>query len=176
MRRILCAIAAVVLSSLVPAHAAEPVPSTPSAIERRLSGYDPRATAAARHYYSIPALRSGLVAVIDSVNKSMIGMVSQQNPNLSPEQLAKVQKIVGDAMKDRLDLLQQMTMVVALDTFSTDEIVALDKFYSSPEGTAVLTKMPKLAAQMPAMMQTIMPDYLNDIKTRLKASGTELKL
>jgi hypothetical protein len=176
VRRKLFAIAALGLLSALPVRAAEPVPSTPSAIDKRLAAYDPRAVAAARHYYSTPALRSALVAMVDSVNKSMLGLVSQQNPGIAPDQLVKVQKIVGDAMKERLDLLQQMSMVVALDTFSTDELVALDKFYSSPEGASVLGKMPKLAAQMPAMMQAIIPDYLNDVKTKLKASGTELKL
>ena len=168
--------AAVLALSVVSGHAAEPVPSTPSAIDKRLSNYDPRAVAAARHYYNLPALRTGLIAVIDSVNKSMIGMVAQQNPRLTPDQIGKVQQVVSDAMKERLTLLQQMSMVVALDTFTTDEMVALDAFYSSPEGSSVLGKMPRIAAQMPAMMQTIMPDYLNEIKAKLKASGTELKL
>ena len=48
MRPISCAIAAAKPSSLVPAHAAEPVSTTLSATERRLGGYGPRAVAAAR--------------------------------------------------------------------------------------------------------------------------------
>ena len=48
MRRISCPIAAVGLSTLVPAHAAEPVSTPPSAIEPRLGDYDSRAVAAAR--------------------------------------------------------------------------------------------------------------------------------
>ena len=158
------------------ARAAEPVPANSSALEKRLQSYDPRAVAAARHYYGMPALKTGMIAMVDNLDKAMIAMVAKQNPNLSPQQAATIQKIVGDAMKARIDLLQDMSMVIALDTFTTDELVALDKFYSSPEGSSVVAKLPKLTAQMPAMIQSIMPDYLNEIKTKVKSAGAELKL
>ena len=41
---------------------------------------------------------------------------------------------------------------------------------------SILAKMPKLAKSLPAMMRTIMPDYMNDVKERLKQNGAELKL
>jgi hypothetical protein len=159
--------------SLAPA---ETLPKNSAALEKQLATHDPKAVAAARHYYETPAIKTGMVAMLNNVTKSMLGLVSQQNPGLSQQQLTDVGQVVQQAMTDRLDLLIQMSMLVALDTFTTDELVAMDRFYSSPEGSGILAKMPKLAAQMPAMIQTIMPDYLNDIKTKMKEKGTELKL
>ncbi|MDR3462875.1 MAG: DUF2059 domain-containing protein [Beijerinckiaceae bacterium] len=170
---------AFVLAFLVaasPLRAAEPVPTDRGALEKRLATYDPAAVKAARHYYGSPALKAGLVAVIDNVQKSMTGFVSKQNPSLSAEQLAKIQTIVRDSMNERLDLILEMSMVVALDTMTTPEIVALDQFYSSPLGSSIIAKLPQIAARMPSIMQAVMPDYINDIKTKLKAANPELKL
>jgi hypothetical protein len=164
-----------VLAAIAPAQA-DPVPSTGPALEKRLASYDPKAVTAARHYFLTPAIKTGMLAMIDNMNNAMLGLIAKQNAGLTPDQANRVKQVVGDALKERLDLLTQMNMVVALDTFSTDEIVALDKFYSSPEGVAILSKMPKMMQQLPAMMQTIMPDYLNEVKTKLKASDPELKL
>ena len=152
------------------------VPTTGPALQKRLDHFDPKAVAAARHYYMQPAVKAGMVAMTDNMNIAMSNLVAQQNPSLSPQQLDKMRKIIGDATRDRLDLILQMSMVSALDTFSTQEIVALDNFYSSPEGAGILAKMPKLAKALPAMMHTIMPDYMADVKARLKQNGAELRL
>jgi hypothetical protein len=160
----------------VPARAVDSLPTTEPDIAKRLATFDPRAVAAAQHYYETPSIKTGLLAMVDNMNKGMIGLVTRNNPNLTPEQAAKVEVAVSDALKVRLDLLLRMNMVAALDTFSTDELVAMDKFYSSPEGASILQKMPKLSAQLPAMMRAFVPDYMNDVKARLKTSSPELKL
>jgi hypothetical protein len=166
----------VFMAAASPLRAAEPVPAERGALEKRLATYDPAAVAAARHYYGSPALKAGVVAIVDNIQKSMMGFVSQQNPTLSEEQLAKIQAITRSSMNERLDLILEMSMVVALDTLTTSEIVALDQFYSSPVGSSIVAKMPQIAARMPSIMQTIMPDYVNEIKTKLKAANPELKL
>ncbi|HWG04028.1 MAG TPA: DUF2059 domain-containing protein, partial [Beijerinckiaceae bacterium] len=122
------------------------------------------------------AIKAGLVAIMNSVVKSVTDTVSRQNPALAQKQVTDVEEVVNEAMTERLDLLIDMSMVAALNTLSTDELVAMDKFYSTPEGVSILNKLPKIAAQMPAMMQAIIPDYLNEIRTKMKAKGTELKL
>lgn len=179
MRRLLFA-AAVSLAACLPAlaqdAAPDAVPTNGPALQKRLEKYDPRAVAAAKHYYSQPAMKAGLVAMTDNMNKAMSNIMAQQNPNLSPQQLEAARKAIGEATRDRLDLIMQMSMIVALDTLSTDELVALDNFYSSPQGSSIIAKMPRIAKALPAMMQTIMPDYMNDVKTRLKGTGAELKL
>jgi len=155
---------------------AETVKESSAALEKQLASHDPKAVAAAQHYYESPAVKAGLVAIMENMNKSMAQVISRQNPNITPQQLDDVKSIVGAALTERLDLLLQMNMLIALDIFTTDELVALDKFYSSPEGTSIISKMPKVAEQLPVVMQKIMPDYLADVKNRIHAKGMELKL
>ena len=174
MKSVLLGIA--VSCAVLPALAQEGPPTTPPAIEKRLSAYDPRAVAAARHYYMQPAVKAGLVAVVDNMDKAMTGLVAQQNPSLSPQQQDKIRQIVGDVTKERFNLILEMSMISALDTFSTDELVALDTFYSSPMGASILSKMPQLSRRLPAMMQAIMPGYMNEVKEKVRQNGAELKL
>jgi hypothetical protein len=164
------------LAALPAARAAEPVPTDHPALEKRLASYDPAAVTAARHYYASPARKAGLVRIFDNVQKHLLGDLAKQNPGLNKDQIAKTMSIANDAMKDRLDVLTDMSMVVALDTLTTSELVALDQFYSSPEGLSIVAKMPQIGAQMPTILQSVMPDYVNEIKTQLKASNPELKL
>jgi len=169
-------VAAMLVSvSIAPAFA-EVDANTSAALEKQLAAHDQKAVQAARHYFENPAIKNGMLAVLDNVNKSMVNLLSQQNSKLTPQQIEDIGQVVKGAMTERIDLLIRMQMVAALDIFSTDELVALDHFYSSPEGASVLAKMPMLAAKTPAMMQTIMPDYMNDLKNRIKAKGMELKL
>lgn len=158
------------------AFGAELVPDNQSALEKRLASYDPKAVAAARHYFQQPAMKAGMIAMVDNVEKAMGGIVAQQNPGIGPEKLARLQSIAGEVMKERIDLLLEMNMVIALDAFTTGELVALDGFYSSPEGQQILVKMPKMTAQLPAIMKGIMPSYLAEVKAKMKANGAELRL
>ena len=169
-------LAGALLMSLVPLAAAETPQISGPALEKRLQTYDPKAVAAARHYFERPLMIAALTAMIDNIDKAMIGQIAKQNPSLRPDQMTKIQAAVGDAMKERLPLLIEINMVAALDTFTTSELKALDTFYSSPDGTAILTKMPKMSAQLPAMLQGFMPDYMAAVRAKLKASDAELKL
>jgi hypothetical protein len=158
------------------AAAEDAAPATPSALELRLSKYDPRAVTAARHYFETPAIRVGLTAMTSNMTKAMANSILQQNPQLPVEKVEQLQKIIGAALAERMDLLTEMNMIAALDTFTPDELVALDNFYSSPVGASVIGKMPQMMAHLPDMVKAIMPDYLAAVKTAIKAQGLELKL
>ena len=174
-----CGLAAVALVAAVAppsGHAEEAMPATGPALEKRLATYDPRAVAAVRHYFESPAIHSSLVALTNNMNKAVVGALAKQNPGLDPKQADDIQRVVGDAVKERLGLLTQMNMVVALDTFSTEELVAMDAFYTSPTGAGILAKLPKMMSHLPGMIQAIMPDYMSEVKTKLQVAHPELKL
>lgn len=178
MRHILSSIMALgfMLAGHVMAHAAEPIPADPPALQKRLASYDPAAVEAARHYYAAPARRAGLLKVFDSVQRHLLGDIAKQNPGLDKDVVAKTMSIATGSIGDRLDILTQMSMVAALDTLTTSELVALDKFYSSPEGLSIVAKMPQIGDKMPEIMKAVMPAYVDEVKTKLKAADPELKL
>ncbi len=154
----------------------QPIPANSAALQKRLATFDPKAVAAARHYYNQPAILAGMSAIVDNLQKAMTQQLARQNPTMPPEKVAKIQKIAGDAMKERLSLLLQMSMVNALEVMTPDEIEALDSFYSSPVGEKILKKLPQLSAALPSMIKTVMPDYLAEVQAKVKAVAAEPKL
>ena len=150
-------------------------PTDPDELKKQIDAFDPRAVKAANDYWSQPIFRSELLQVTQDLYQQVVTVVERQNPNLDAAKMAKVETTVGDPMRRRLDLLVQMSVLAALKTFSTDELVALDKFYSSPEGKAIQSKTPKMMAQVPVILKEIMPAYLDEIKTKLKADKVEVE-
>ena len=150
-------------------------PTDPAELDKQIGGFDPRAVAAAKHYWAQPIFRNELLQVTEDLYQQVVTVVEKQNPTLDATKMAKVEATVGDPMKRRLDLIVQMSVLAALKTFSTDELVALDKFYSSPEGKAIQSKTPKMMGQIPVILKEIMPAYLDEIKTKLKADKVEVE-
>jgi hypothetical protein len=144
-----------------------------SALEPELSKYDPRAVAAARHYFDSPAIKAGIIAIVSNIDSAVSDQLLKENPKFSPTKADQVKKVVDDSSADLVDLLMPMHIIAALDIYTPDELVALDDFYSSPLGASVLKKTPQLAAQAPAIIQAVMPRYLTSLQARLKAAGLE---
>ena len=159
-----------------PAARAAPPPTTSQALAERLKSFDPRAVAAARHYIESPTMKAAMVSMVDALTKALSAQALQQNSKLNPQQGEKLAAAFGDVFKERLDVLREMNLVAMLDAFTTDELVALDRFYSSPEGVSIVGKMPKVMAQLPLIMQSLLPDMLGEVRSRMKAGGVELKL
>jgi|SRR5579863_608788 len=156
------------------AAAADPIPTTADALQKRLATYDPRALAAAKHYYEQPAMKSTLIATINAMTKTIVPMIAQQYPNMTPAGQAKLQQIIVDVMAKRLDVLEQISEVAMLDTLSTDEIVAWDQFASSPIGASILSKTPNMVEDVSSSMQPFGLDTAAAIEAEIKADAAEL--
>jgi hypothetical protein len=157
-----------------PVMAADPIPTTADALQKRLATYDPRALAAAKHYYEQPAMKATLIATINAMTKTIFPMIAQQYPNLTPQGQAKLQQIIEDVMNARLDILEEISEVAMLDTLSTDEIVAWDKFASSPVGASILSKTPNMVQDVSSSMQPFGLDTAAAVDAEIKANAAEL--
>jgi hypothetical protein len=117
-----------------------------------------------------------LVFTVLIASSADLRLAAAQDSAPASQSALELRQIVGDALAERLDLLTQMNMVVALDTFTPDELAALDNFYSSPVGASVISKMPRMATHLPDMMKAFMPGYLASVKAKIKTEGMEVKL
>jgi hypothetical protein len=72
--------------------------------------------------------------------------------------------------------MQTINEVAALETFSTQEMIALDDFYSSPAGQVILGKMPQLSLRIGPMVQSVVPEMVQEIRAKMRDQGVELKL
>ena len=153
-----------------------PIPPTKEALQKQIAGFDPKAVSAAQHYFGLPSVRSGLDQMMANMDTAVGQQLAKQNPSATPEKLAQFKAIAAQSLKERADLILDMDMVNALRSFTTGEIVALDNFYSSPEGASILSKMPKVMAALPGMVRSILPGYFADVEAKVKAAGGEFKL
>ncbi len=169
-------------ASVAAASADTPAPAAPMSaastpqdeqqVKDQLKTFDPEAVKAAEHYYNSPMIRNGMLSMITSLTPSIIANMTQHEAKqLSDEDRAKVVSILDHAMRHNFDYLIGLNTVVALRTFSKEELVAMDNFYSSPTGQGILLKMPQLSKSMPSVMQSFMPKYLASVKQDLKAEG-----
>jgi hypothetical protein len=171
--RFLGAIAVVL--AVLPALAQER--SSPSAnIRNRLSQFDPRAVAAAKHYFDIPQLKSGILGGTNNTSRSIMTGLSRQNSAHSEEAKANLQRIVDQVVAGEFALMQTINEIAALETFSTQEMIALDDFYSSPAGQVMLGKMPQLSLRIGPMVQSVVPEMVQEIRAKMRDQGVELKL
>jgi hypothetical protein len=173
MMRFVCVIA-LVLAGL-PALAQDR-PSPSANIRNRLNQFDARAIAAANHYYDIPQLKSGILAATNNTSRSIMTGLARQNSALSVEAKANLQRIVDEVVAGEFGLMQTINAVAALETFSTQEMIALDDFYSSPGGQVILGKMPQLSLRMTPMIQSVVPEMIQQIRAKMRDQGVELKL
>ena len=153
-----------------------PAPPTMETLQKQIAGFDPKAVAAARHYFALPTVRSGLDQMMANMDTAVGQQLAKQNPAATPEKLAQFKAIAAQSLKSRADLILDMDMINALQSFTTGEIVALDKFYGSAEGASILSKMPKVMAALPNMVRSILPSYFADVEAKVKAAGGEFKL
>jgi hypothetical protein len=108
-----------------------------AAIEKQLQSFDPTAVAAARHYYTSPVLKATMVAMISKMTDAMGVVLERSNPGLDADKKKAALSVVQETLNDKLDLIIDLGMISALEVLSKDELVAIDKFYSSPVGQSV---------------------------------------
>ena len=147
-----------------------------ASLDKQLKSFDPEAVAAARHYYTSPVLRASMVAMIAKMTDAMGVILDRANPGLDATKKTAALSVVRETLNDKLDLMINLSMISALEVLSKDELVAVDKFYSSPVGQSVLVKMPQVMNRLPVMMQMIMPGLLDDMRTKMEANGLDVKI
>jgi hypothetical protein len=80
---------------------------------------------------------------------AMIAQMRAMMPQLTEEQLQVVGRIGSEEMAGLRPALEAAMVSAAVDTFSLEEILALEAFYNTPEGASVMAKMqPFMASAM----------------------------
>lgn len=168
----------VALSLLVALPAAAQSPD--AELNAKLAKYDPVAVKAALHYAEVFNMKSVLAQSVAPVRDAIVKMVKAKNPGLDD---ATAKEFVEVALKvmyvDHADFFEKYTITLMLDIFSTEEIIAVDKFYSSDVGRSMLKKMPQMMGRIPEifaiMEKEIVPLALEEAKKALKAKGKNIR-
>ena len=102
----------------------------------------------------------------------MSAQLAAQFPQIPAAQRGRLAAIASDEIKKVRPLMEKAMIDAAVATFTTSEIEALDAFYRTPEGAAVLTKMqPFMQRSFQAMgpaMQTMQRSIAGRVQEMLK--------
>ena len=171
-------LSAVLLAVSVFSTGAPALESSPtSEFEQKLKGYDPESVAAARQYARAVDMKGMMAKVAPALRQQMIAAARAQNPNLSSAQIETfADAFVKSAFVDNAQAIEEASILMMMDIFDKDELVALGKFYGSPIGASILSKMPKMMEKMPALLSSIVPRAIKDAQEKMKKNGLDVKI
>ncbi len=171
----------VVAQAVTGAGAAWAFDTQPDQFEQKLKSYDPATVEAARAYARTFDMKGMMEKSAPRIAASLAAQVKAKNPNLNDEQTKLfIDTFMQCALVDNAEVLEQASILLMLDIFTKEELVALDQFYSSPVGAGILKKLPIMMGRMPEIMQVvqtyIVPRALEAAVSRLRERGVEVKI
>jgi hypothetical protein len=103
--------------------------AAPSVFEQKLKAYDPDAVAAARDYAQTMNFKEMMEKAVPGLSLAVTKQIKAKNPELKDEQVSSfVDAFLKSALVDSAPVLEQTSILMALDIFNKDELIALSKF------------------------------------------------
>ncbi len=169
--------AALLVAGLVSTGALALDSSPANEFEQKLKAYDPESIAAARQYARAADMKGMMARVAPTLRQQVIAGARAQNPNLSSAQIETfADAFVKSAFVDNAQAIEDASILMMMDIFDKDELVALGKFYSSPTGASIMGKMPKMMERMPTLLSSIVPKAIKDAQEKMKKNGLDVKI
>ena len=103
------------------------------------SAQDDDLRAAVERYVDSPVQQRMMDEMLSA--EAMISQMASMMPQLTDEQLEVVGRIGAEEMAALRPAMETAMVEAAIETFTLPEILALEAFYETPEGAAVMTKM-----------------------------------
>ncbi len=118
--------------------------------------YDQR-LAIANDYAAMAAADMDIDALIDQMWKPMVQGFTSSGKTVTDAQIAKLRSVYHDNFAEPLLGLMANQGPVMAEIYTLNELKALHAFYLTPDGRAVMSKMPQLLEkQQPEIMSLIM--------------------
>jgi len=112
-------------------------------------------------------------SMMDQMSRGMMPAMMQgmrkANPAITDAQAKDLSDIAIAVMAKYTPRMKARMFEVYAETFSEDELRALVEFYETPNGRAVIQKMPLLMQRFAPMMATLIPEIQADMMTAICA-------
>jgi hypothetical protein len=153
----------------------------PDQFDAKLKQYDPEAVAAALSYARSLNVKETLTKAVPLMRDGLARQLAANNPTNKREDIeAFLDAFFQAALVEKADVIEKATLLIALDTMTKEELVAIAQFYATPIGQSILKKMPIMMGRMPElqalMMTHIVPDALRIARDKMKARGVEFRI
>lgn len=164
--------------SFQPARALD---TPPDQFDQKLKRFEPEAVEAALAYAKMLNLKEQYNKGIPLMRDQLMRQIGAKNPSMNKENTeAFIDAFFQSALVDKADLIEKATVLIMLDLFSKDELIAVSQFYLSPVGKGILGKMPQMMGKLQELqglvITHIVPEALKDAQAKMKARGVEMKL
>ena len=122
--------------------------------------------------FSVMNINEQMRAIMDSMmqqQKSLVhDMARRKNPNVTTEELGRVDRIMDESVKDFpiAGILDDMVPVYQKHLTSAD-VSAMSAFYSSPTGQKMLHELPAIMTESMEAMMPLMEKYMETVKQRV---------
>ncbi|MCA3634278.1 MAG: DUF2059 domain-containing protein [Methylobacterium sp.] len=181
MIRLLAAVFLGLFCLAAPLHAQDRVKELDAKFEEQLKKYDPGAVKAARSYAQNFDTRAQLQGMSASMRPGLINLVRSKNPEAKDADLEIFfEEFFRVALVESAPVIEKWTILNMLEVLTTEEVIAADKFYSTPVGKSLMAKMPQMMARMPQMMglmeQTFIPAGIAAAQAKLRKLGKDFKI
>lgn len=98
-------------------------------------------------------------AMVDDITDEMLKVILPQYHGLFRETMKQMTKRIN---------LEEITINAIVKHFTVSEINAMAKFHSSPEGRAILKKMPAYAAEIMPVIMNIVPEAVKSVEEKMR--------
>ncbi len=181
MLRLIITIIVAVFVVSTPVLAQDAMKEVDARFEEQLKKFDSKAVAAARSYAKNFDTAAQLKGMSVSMRPGLVQLVKSKNPSIGEADLEIFfEEFFRVALVESAPIIEKWTILNMLEILSSEEIIAADKFYSTPIGRSLMAKMPQLMARMPQMMglmeKTMIPAGLAAAQAKLRAKGLDIKI
>ncbi len=111
-------------------------------------------------------------ALIRTMWQPLVDQMTEQEKEVSDEQRAEIQALYMKTFEHRLKTIMKDQSIIMADLFTMAELEALRDFYATPEGRAIMQKLPKVMQQLQPeileMVEQTLPDLMPKLTTILK--------
>ncbi|WP_338529531.1 DUF2059 domain-containing protein [Nitratireductor thuwali] len=125
--------------------------------------------AAAQEYILVSLEEMDVPALVRVMWKPIADQSESRGTPLDDEQIAALDSLYQQTFADALENLLRSQDETMADLFTLKEIEALAAFYATPEGRAVMRKMPELAQAQQTEIQSLIAGGMALIQPRVKA-------
>jgi len=145
--------------------------------EERLKAYKAESVELARAYFSAFDFKKQVAGSIPLLSRDIALMVKAENPALNDAEIKEFSDTFGGFF---LEKLEQAELLVVLDVFTKDELLAMNGFYSSSAGRSMIGKMPIMMGRLPETMMVLekkmVPEAARAAQEKMRKSGVDVKL
>lgn len=150
---------------------APPAPGAPTFVVVEATDNDPatyaRKLELAKRYMKAARLDELMRASMKSTGSIMASQMAAQYPGLSREDSDAIMEAATESTLAMMRKMTEQMIPVIARVYSEEELTKITEFMESPVGQSMLNKTPLISAEVAKLMPDLLPDFMQDMQTRM---------